>query len=82
VSSPQVILADEPTGNLDSKTSLDVMALFQELWESGLTVILVTHEPDIAEYASRLVVVKDGLIKSDERHTPRRARADLESASA
>jgi putative ABC transport system ATP-binding protein len=79
VNSPKLILADEPTGNLDSKTSLDVMALFQELWGEGLTVLLVTHEPDIAEFASRVIVVKDGKITSDTRQTARRAK---EEASA
>jgi putative ABC transport system ATP-binding protein len=67
VSSPSVILADEPTGNLDSRTSIEVMALFQELGRAGITVVLVTHEPDIAEYASRVIVVKDGLVRSDDR---------------
>jgi putative ABC transport system ATP-binding protein len=66
-----VILADEPTGNLDSKTSIEVMGLFQELGRAGITVVLVTHEPDIAEFASRVIVVKDGLILSDERHEPK-----------
>ena len=75
VGEPKVILADEPTGNLDSKTSVEVMALFQELVDAGITVVLVTHEPDIAEYASRVVVVKDGLVIRDERQTPRRAPA-------
>jgi putative ABC transport system ATP-binding protein len=73
VGDPKVILADEPTGNLDSKTSVEVMALFQELGRAGITVVLVTHEPDIAEYASRVVVVKDGLIQSDTRQEARRA---------
>jgi putative ABC transport system ATP-binding protein len=73
VGAPKVILADEPTGNLDSRTSVEVMALFQELVAADITVVLVTHEPDIAEYSSRVVVVKDGLITSDERQTPRRA---------
>ncbi|HEX4477279.1 MAG TPA: ABC transporter ATP-binding protein [Polyangiaceae bacterium] len=73
VNSPQMILADEPTGNLDSRTSDDVMALFQALWSSGLTIVAVTHEPDIAEYASRVIQVKDGKILSDQRQTPRRA---------
>jgi putative ABC transport system ATP-binding protein len=65
VNRPRVILADEPTGNLDSRTSVDVMALFQELGRTGITVLLVTHEPDIAEYATRVVVMRDGLIRSD-----------------
>ncbi|HVU03202.1 MAG TPA: ABC transporter ATP-binding protein [Polyangiaceae bacterium] len=74
VNQPTLILADEPTGNLDSKTSIDVMALFQELWGEGLTILLVTHEPDIAEYASRVIVVKDGKITSDQKQTARRAK--------
>ena len=73
VNSPALILADEPTGNLDSRTSIDVMALFQELWTAGLTIVFVTHETDIAEFASRLIVVKDGQILSDKRQEPRRA---------
>lgn len=73
VNTPKVILADEPTGNLDSKTTVDVMALFQELWRSGLTIMLVTHEPDVAEYTSRVLVVKDGKVVSDKRQTPRDA---------
>ncbi len=71
VRDPKVILADEPTGNLDSKTSVEVMGLFQELGRAGITVVLVTHETDIAEYASRVIVVKDGLIQSDARQEPR-----------
>jgi putative ABC transport system ATP-binding protein len=73
VSQPRVILADEPTGNLDSRTSVEVMALFQELGRAGITVVLVTHEPDIAQYASRVVVMRDGLILSDTRQPARRA---------
>ena len=73
VNQPKLMLADEPTGNLDSKTSIDVMALFQELGDAGLTILLVTHEPDIAEYASRVIVMKDGKIVSDARQKPRRA---------
>ncbi|HSQ62803.1 MAG TPA: ABC transporter ATP-binding protein [Polyangiaceae bacterium] len=74
VTRPKVILADEPTGNLDSSTSVDVMALFQELGQGGITVVLVTHEPDIAEFASRVIVVRDGLVQSDVRQTPKLAR--------
>lgn len=74
VGDPKVILADEPTGNLDSQTSVDVMALFQELGQAGITIVLVTHEPDIAECASRVVVVKDGNVVSDDRQSPRPAR--------
>ncbi len=73
VSNPKVILADEPTGNLDSVTSVEVMALFQELRDSGITVVLVTHEPDIARYAARVVVMKDGKLQSDVRQEPQRA---------
>ena len=62
---PAIIMADEPTGNLDSKASLDVMHIFTELYQEGRTIILVTHEPDIAEYAGRNVVLKDGLIVED-----------------
>jgi len=67
VGDPKVILADEPTGNLDSRTSIEVMALFQELGRAGITIVLVTHEPDIAEYATRVIVVKDGRILTDAR---------------
>ena len=63
---PAVLLADEPTGNLDSATSVQIMQLFQELYEQGKTVILVTHEPDIAAYAKSHIVVKDGHIQSYE----------------
>jgi putative ABC transport system ATP-binding protein len=73
VGEPKVILADEPTGNLDSKTSIEVMALFQELGRAGITIIVVTHEPDIAAYASRVVVVRDGKIQSDIEQQPKRA---------
>ena len=62
---PAIIMADEPTGNLDSKASLDVMHIFTELYREGRTIILVTHEPDIAEYAGRNVVLKDGFIVED-----------------
>lgn len=65
VMNPRLILADEPTGNLDSQTSKEIMALFQELSRSGITIILVTHEPDIAAYASREIVLRDGQIVSD-----------------
>ena len=66
VNSPSIILADEPTGNLDSKTGLEIMALFDTLHASGNTIILVTHEPDIADYAHRVVNIRDGQIHSDE----------------
>ena len=82
VSRPKLILADEPTGNLDSKTSLEVMALFQELGATGITVVLVTHEPDIAEYASRVIVMKDGEVQSDTRQEPKKAAQPAAGASA
>jgi putative ABC transport system ATP-binding protein len=70
VNEPKIVFADEPTGNLDTRTSIDVMALFQQLWRGGLTIVYVTHEPDIARYASRIVVVRDGRIVSDTRQEP------------
>jgi len=73
VNEPRILLADEPTGALDSRTSIEIMALIQELGASGITVVLVTHEPDIAEYASRRLVVKDGLILSDRQQQPKDA---------
>jgi len=73
VTEPKLILADEPTGNLDSRTSVEVMALFQELKETGITLVLVTHEPDIANYVERVIVVRDGHIASDRRQTPAKA---------
>jgi putative ABC transport system ATP-binding protein len=66
VNAPSLILADEPTGNLDSRTSVEIMAILQRLNQSGATIVLVTHEPDIATYCSRTVVFKDGVVLSDE----------------
>ena len=66
VNKPSIILADEPTGNLDSKTGVEIMALFDTLHAGGNTIVLVTHEPDIAEYAHRVVHIRDGQIFSDE----------------
>jgi putative ABC transport system ATP-binding protein len=66
VNSPSIILADEPTGNLDSKTSYDIMNLFQELHDKGNTIIMVTHEDDIAHYAHRIVRLRDGLVEWDK----------------
>jgi putative ABC transport system ATP-binding protein len=77
VNRPRILLADEPTGNLDSHTSEDVMALFQALGHTGITVILVTHEPDIAAYAARVITMRDGLIRSDLRQDPRTAVAQV-----
>jgi len=75
VMNPRLILADEPTGNLDSRTSMEVMALFQELGRAGITIVLVTHEADIAELAARCIVLKDGRILSDSSRVPRRAES-------
>ncbi|MCB9877621.1 MAG: ABC transporter ATP-binding protein [Planctomycetes bacterium] len=66
VTQPALLLADEPTGNLDSKTSHEIMALFRHLSEQGNTIVLVTHERDIAEHARRVVTIRDGLVASDE----------------
>jgi putative ABC transport system ATP-binding protein len=65
VNDPSIILADEPTGNLDSKTSYGIMELFDELHQKGNTIIMVTHEDDIAHYAHRIVRLRDGLVESD-----------------
>jgi len=65
VSNPSIILADEPTGNLDSKTSIDIMRLFSEIHRNGNTIILVTHEEDIARYAHRIIRLRDGIVESD-----------------
>jgi len=73
VNDPALILADEPTGNLDSRTSLEIMGLFQELNDQGITILLVTHEPDIAMFTKRCVEMKDGLIVRD---TPIEERSD------
>jgi putative ABC transport system ATP-binding protein len=80
VTEPAIILADEPTGNLDTHTSIEVMALFQALNDQGITIVLVTHEHDVAVYAKRIVEVRDGSIRSDELVKDRRnAAADLEN---
>ncbi|MCP5264628.1 MAG: ABC transporter ATP-binding protein [Burkholderiaceae bacterium] len=80
VNSPAILLADEPTGALDSRTSLEVMALFQSLNRDGQTVVLVTHEPDIASFASRVIGFLDGRIVSDKAQVPRDAAVLLERA--
>jgi putative ABC transport system ATP-binding protein len=69
VNDPSIILADEPTGNLDSRTSVEVLEVFQQLNEKGITIILVTHEPDIAEFVKRHIVFRDGKIKSDKKNS-------------
>jgi putative ABC transport system ATP-binding protein len=66
VNKPSILLADEPTGNLDSRTGEEIMALFEQLWQQGNTIILVTHEEDIARHARRILRIRDGLIASDE----------------
>ncbi|HEX4386222.1 MAG TPA: ABC transporter ATP-binding protein [Myxococcales bacterium] len=76
VNRPTLLLADEPTGNLDSRTSVEVMAIFQELNDQGLTVLLVTHEPDIAEHARRIVNFKDGVVLTDVQVSPRKVALD------
>jgi len=65
INEPEVILADEPTGNLDSRTSVEIMGIFQQLNDRGITIVMVTHEQDIAAYASRNVVMRDGLVRDD-----------------
>ncbi len=68
VNDPAIILADEPTGNLDTKTSIEIMSIFEEIHKKGNTVILVTHEPDIADHAHRIIRLRDGLVEVDERN--------------
>jgi putative ABC transport system ATP-binding protein len=72
VNNPSIILADEPTGNLDSQTGLEIMALFDRLHAQGNTIVLVTHEHDISEYAHRVIHIKDGQVYKDDRNTKRR----------
>ena len=86
VNQPAILLADEPTGNLDSTTSEEIMRVFEELAEQGQTVIMVTHEPDIAAHARRVIVLRDGMIASDDRArrfaeaaADRSARSDAEA---
>jgi putative ABC transport system ATP-binding protein len=83
VTEPALLLADEPTGNLDSRTGVEVLALFQQLNEQGLTVVMVTHEDTIAHYAKRIVELRDGRIVRDEPVSPRgNAAADLAAIDA
>ena len=69
VNNPSILLADEPTGNLDSKTGLEIMALFERLHASGNTIVLITHEPDVAEYAHRVIHLRDGQVEEDVRRS-------------
>ena len=83
VNSPALILADEPTGNLDTRTSIEIMALLQDLNRQGITVVLVTHELDIAGYASRVIQFRDGRLRSDDRGArPRDAKTELQAMPA
>src|SRR5947207_2159674 len=83
INDPEVLLADEPTGNLDSRTSVEVMEIFQSLNDKGITIIMVTHEADIASYARRNIVMKDGLVRDDILVKNRfNATAQLEKMSA
>ncbi len=78
VNRPELLLADEPTGNLDSRTSIEIMALFQELNASGITIVMVTHELDIAAYCQRVIVLRDGAVLSDTiNDQPRSALAEI-----
>ncbi len=77
VNRPSILLADEPTGNLDSRTSVEIMQIFQDLNDQGLTIVLVTHEPDIAQFAKRMVVFRDGKIRRDEAVNSRPRAADV-----
>jgi len=74
VNKPSILLADEPTGNLDSRTSVEIMSILQKLNDEGLTIVLVTHEPDVAQYAKRLVTFRDGRVQRVE-PVARRPRA-------
>lgn len=80
VNNPSVLMADEPTGNLDSKTTKQIMRIFQELNEEGTTIIMVTHEPEMAQYTKRIVHVRDGQIEKDEQITPKSLKDEEDDA--
>jgi putative ABC transport system ATP-binding protein len=76
VNDPSIVLADEPTGNLDSRTSVEVMGILQELNSHGITIIMVTHEPDIAQFTKRQIVFRDGKVRSDKLNSAQRSAAE------
>ena len=77
VNRPSILLADEPTGNLDTRTAVEIMEIFQQLNDEGLTIVLVTHEPDIAQFAKRIIVFRDGKIRKDDLVTNRPRAHDV-----
>ncbi len=81
VTEPALLLADEPTGNLDTRTSVEILSLFQDLNRQGITIVLVTHEPDISQYAERIVALRDGLVTRDSGVEQRSAAEDLQHLS-
>jgi putative ABC transport system ATP-binding protein len=82
INDPEVVLADEPTGNLDSRTSIEIMGIFQQLNERGITIVMVTHEQDIANYAQRNVVMRDGVVLTDRAVTQRlNATSEIENVA-
>ncbi|HEX8960853.1 MAG TPA: ATP-binding cassette domain-containing protein, partial [Geobacteraceae bacterium] len=82
VNDPAIIMADEPTGNLDSRTSEEIMGIFQRLNRQGITIIMVTHEPDIAAFTGRQIIFRDGLIVSDTLNSSPRAAAKGEEQAS